>query len=133
MPTNLPACPSCGGVLQIREGHCENCDIQVRGHFGTSRYDALSPDQTIFLEAFLRCRGVIRDVEAALGLSYPTVKSRLESTLTTLGLQEHPLSAPAPKPEPEPIALSADRRRQILEAIQRGELTTEEGLRRMRG
>ena len=163
MSNPLPLCPVCSGGLEITEGSCRNCDIQVRGHFTAGRYQVLTPDQATFLEAFLRCRGVIRDVEAALGISYPTVKSRLEATLTALGLQGHPLEAPRPPfepPEPaypqhsrpevpaapaaaqpselpaqrnETPATSSERRRKVLEAVQRGEISTEEGLRKLRG
>lgn len=131
MPVSLPRCPVCSDPLEITEGTCRACDVQVRGHFGSGRFDALSSDQAAFLEAFLRCRGVIRDIEAVLGISYPTVKSRLEAMLTTLGLQDHPLEAPA-----RDTATPADPatvRRTVLEAVKRGELTSEEGMRRLQG
>jgi hypothetical protein len=126
---SLPKCPQCSGTLEITEGSCRQCDIQVRGRFDAGRYGALSADQAAFLETFLRCRGVIRDVEAALGISYPTVKSRLEATLTALGLQDHPLQ---PSPHP-PAAESPSRRTTILEAVQRGDISPEDGLRQLRG
>ena len=148
MSNALPLCPVCSGALEITEGSCRDCNVQVRGHFAAGRYQALTPEQATFLEAFLRCRGVIRDIEATLGISYPTVKSRLESTLAALGLQGHPLETPREIPEPpqpaaqpheqterrEPASPShTEHRRMVLEAVQRGEITTEEGLRKLRG
>ena len=163
MSNPLPLCPVCSGGLEITEGSCRNCDVQVRGHFTAGRYQVLTPEQATFLEAFLRCRGVIRDVEAALGISYPTVKSRLEATLLALGFQNHPLEAPKPPVVPvdpantppirpeipskpvsalsheqaavreDALAAQAEKRRNILEAVQRGEISSEEGMRKLRG
>lgn len=94
--TNPPVqCPSCQGPLNIRELECESCDMQIRGHFGSNaRFETLTADQMRFLETFLACRGVIRDVEAALSISYPTVKSRLDSLLAQLGLGSRPAADP---------------------------------------
>src|SRR5579883_811533 len=84
---SLPlVCPVCQGEMEIRELECKSCDLQVRGHFGRgSRFDELSPEQYNFLEVFLRSRGILRDVESALGISYPTVRARLDSLLAALG------------------------------------------------
>ena len=43
-----------------------------------------------FVETFLRCRGSIKEVEKALGVSYPTVKNMLDAALTALGFDERP-------------------------------------------
>ncbi|MGO8671842.1 MAG: DUF2089 domain-containing protein [Capsulimonadaceae bacterium] len=117
-------CPVCSGALEITELHCVRCDVSVGGRFTRSRFDGLSPEQTTFLTAFLRCRGVIRDVEAALGISYPTVRSRLDSLLSALDL-DGTSTPPAP-----PVDI-ATRRREILRAIDAGKMTAEEGLREL--
>ena len=108
------ACPGCGGPLAIREVECRACDIQIRGRFGgAARFENLTADQRRFLEAFLACRGVIRDVEAALSISYPTVKSRLESLLHHLGLDGRDRPG---QPNAEPAA----ERAQILSDLDSG-------------
>ena len=62
----------------------------MRGHFELAPYRNLDAEQIRFLETFLRCRGVIRDVEAALGISYPTVRARLDALLNALGFADGP-------------------------------------------
>ena len=88
-------CPICEGQMNVRELECPACNITVRGDFGpvsasrtSTRFDSLNAEQMGFLETFLRCRGIIRDVEAALGISYPTVRARLDGLLTALALNE---------------------------------------------
>ena len=77
---------------------------------------ALPAEQLKFLELFLRCRGNMRDVERTLGLSYPTVRARLDALLASLG---YTVAEPAP---------SEDQRREIVEALNAGRLTAEEAI-----
>lgn len=115
-------CPLCGGQTEVREVACLHCGVQVRGQFSLARYDRLTPEQAQFMEAFLRCRGVIRDVEAMLGISYPTVRSRLDALLAALDFD-----TPAPKPDD-----AAERRKAILSAISAGTLDADSGLAALR-
>ena len=122
----LSQCPLCSEETQATELTCPRCDVQMRGQFTLSRYDKLAPEQAQFLEAFLRCRGVLRDVEAMLGVSYPTVRGRLDSLLDTLGFAQA-MSGDAPAPEAAPDTRAA-RRREILAAISAGTMDAETGL-----
>jgi hypothetical protein len=119
--------------LEIRELECKACDLQVRGHFGQrGRYEQLSHDQAAFLEAFLRCRGVLRDVEAALGISYPTVRTRLDQLLIALGLAQTDRSIVTSS---APRSLSGDletRRRNVLASLDSGEIDAESAARALR-
>lgn len=128
---SLPlVCPVCQGEMEIRELECPRCDLQVRGHFGRgSRFDQLSPEQYGFLEVFLRSRGILRDVESALGISYPTVRARLDSLLTALGFAEGPAARNG-----EPAAnvgagkSKAQHRKEILAALESGSLDADAAL-----
>lgn len=71
--------------------------------------------------AFLRCRGNIKDVEKELGISYPTIRSRLEEALQTLGIQKRPEEAAPQKMNRKEYA-------QILSALERGEVSPQEAL-----
>jgi len=118
-------CPLCSGSLEVIEASCLACGVQLRGHFALAPYWHLDAEQLRFLEAFLRCRGVIRDVETALGISYPTVRGRLDALLIALGFsgEEQP-AQPAPLTAEE----KARRRREILAAIQDGTMDADAGL-----
>lgn len=82
----LGQCPACGGSLTVRRLQCTDCDIALEGNFTLTRFDLLTPEQIAFLELFLRARGNIREVERAMGLSYPAVRSRLDQMLRALNL-----------------------------------------------
>jgi len=87
------------------------------------RLGRLTRDQLDFVEVFLTARGKIKDVEAALGISYPTVVSRLEQVVAALG---------APITTPKTAAPPPHDAEEVLDALARGELTTEEAASRLR-
>ena len=122
-------CPLCSGPLEVTETSCQDCHVQMRGHFALAPYRNLDAEQVRFLETFLRCRGVIRDMEAALGISYPTVRTRLDALLSALGFEGGPYAeAPEPAPAPMSAAQKAARRKEILTAIENGTLDADAGL-----
>ena len=122
----ISQCPVCGEHTTVTEVQCLACDIQIKAQGTLSRYDRLSADQGHFLETFLRCRGVIRDVEAALGISYPTVRARLDGLLETLSLAGG--AAPQPAAQPMSAEEKAARRKDILAAISAGTMDAQSGL-----
>jgi len=121
-PRPVGRCPACDGPLEIRRLQCPACDTAVEGHFVPSPYAALTAEQASFLEAFLRARGNLREVERLLGLSYPTLRGRLDAVLEALGFADDP-----PGGEPDPG------RRGVLEALRRGEISAAEAAARIRG
>lgn len=122
-------CPVCDGNFHISELTCDSCGSVLRGTFGTSHFNRLDKDQANFLEVFLRCRGVLNAVERELGISYPTVRSRLDAVLEALNL------TPAAQPEhpSEKREERAKGRQDILDRLERGELTAEEASAALRG
>ncbi|HET7035662.1 MAG TPA: DUF2089 domain-containing protein [Thermomicrobiaceae bacterium] len=126
----LPApqqCPTCGHPLELRELSCPACETVVRGRWAASPFSRLSPEQQTFLRLFVRSRGNLSEVERTLGVSYPTVRAKLEEVIELLGEPETaPPAAPAPAPPARPSA-----RDELLQRIARGELGVDEGLARL--
>ncbi len=89
------------------------------------RLGRLSREQLAFVEVFLECRGKIKDVEARLGISYPTVVSRLEQVVQALGSSAAPVAQDA--------EVSARRTQEVLDSLSRGEITPTEAAARLRG
>jgi len=126
MQSEINRCPSCQRPLQVTELTCETCDLRLQGHFERGcRFCALDPDQRQLLDVFLSCRGVIRDMEKALGLSYPTVRGRVDALLTALGYTPT-------KAEAESKEELADRRREILDHLQAGDIAPDEAAAELR-
>lgn len=83
-------CPVCGGEMTVARLTCRSCGTELNGSFAPCRFCRLEEKHLQFVETFLRCRGSIKEVEKALGVSYPTVKNMLDAALTALGLDERP-------------------------------------------
>ncbi len=98
--------------------------MTIRGRFEISKYAKLDREQAKFLETFLRCRGMLNSVEKELNISYPTVRARLDSLLDALDLT--PKKDDANKREK-----IAERKRRILEQLEKGEITPDEAKEKM--
>ena len=84
---NIPnKCPSCNGKIVVTELSCDDCKTTIGGNFELPELACLNDDDTRFLSVFLTARGSIKEVERCMGVSYPTVKARLEALLAKLGL-----------------------------------------------
>ena len=70
-------CPVCSGSMTPVEVHCDACDVSVKGHFALNEFAALNEDDLHLLRIFVLCEGGIREMESALGVSYPSIKGRL--------------------------------------------------------
>jgi len=71
-------CPACGGAIIITEIRCANCHLKMQGEFKPGLFSTLSDDQLTFVRAFLRVRGNLSEMEKVLGVSYPTIRNKLE-------------------------------------------------------
>ena len=137
MPARVDQCPSCRGPLLVRELHCNRCDIQLRGSFTTGApgpFARLSEDQLAFLRLFVTSRGNLSDIERTLGVSYPTVRAKLDDLI---GAMQEPDEANAEQPGAAAVgatpadsttpAAPALSRREILARIADGSMTSQEG------
>jgi hypothetical protein len=121
----ISTCPVCDGELQVTRLQCRTCGTAIEGQFGVGRFGRLSREQLSLLEGFLRARGNLRELERELGLSYPTVRNRVEALVRALGLGE---AVAAPRPVADP-----DARRRVLERLAKGELSAEAAAAALRG
>ncbi|HHT89488.1 MAG: DUF2089 domain-containing protein [Bacillota bacterium] len=111
----LTKCPVCGRALQVTKLHCSKCHTTIEGQFDACKFCRLTEEQRQFIEVFMTSRGNIKEVERLLGISYPTVRSRLDAVLEALGYRV----------ERE----QSQRRKEIIEALDKGEITSEEAIR----
>jgi hypothetical protein len=104
--------------MAVSELTCESCGTSVRGRFQIPDLCRLPDDLYQFLLVFIKNRGVIRDVEKELGISYPTVRSRLDMALAALGYGEQ---------------VAGSNQDEVIERLERGEISAEEAEKLLRG
>jgi hypothetical protein len=128
----ISTCPVCSGELAVTRLHCRSCGTTLEGDFSVGRFGRLSREQLALLESFLRSRGNLRDMERELGLSYPTVRSRVEALVRSLGFGPR-TDADEPAADAGDVADSAadaasirEARQQILERLARHEIGAED-------
>lgn len=130
MPHDVIAtCPVCSGELAVTRLHCRSCGTTLEGEFSVGRFGRLTREQLLLLESFLRSRGNLRDMERELGISYPTVRSRVEALVRALGFGPRADSDEAAADEAAAAAGTTDiaaARQQILERLGRHELSADE-------
>ncbi|WP_068964740.1 DUF2089 domain-containing protein [Desulfosporosinus sp. BG] len=121
-------CPVCDCEMRISKLTCTHCPTKIEGDFSSCKFCQLPAEQLIFVEAFIKCRGNIKEVEKELGISYPTVRSRLDSVIETLGYSV--------EKEQEKVKVDSQeeslRRQEILEALERGDISAQEATYQMR-
>ena len=158
----LEECPSCGGGLEIGEVHCTVCETQVHARYRPCDFCSLTDEQSTFLRLFVLSRGNLTEVEKRLGVSYPTVRAKLDEVIERLNTEA---SAPRPEqpaqraeppaagggrrqptargrdqsdppppemPAPQPPDPTLAERRRILAAVARGEISAEDGMNSIR-
>ena len=129
----IATCPICSGELAVTRLHCRSCGTTLEGDFNVGRFARLSRDQFALLESFLRSRGNLKEMERELGISYPTVRARVDSLLRALGLGEGDDTTPMDESEidgtgaagTEPAGsetAAAAARRTVLERLARREI-----------
>jgi hypothetical protein len=91
-------------------------DIVVEGSFELPQLARLSMEDQVFITAFVRSHGSIKEMEQVFGVSYPTIKSRLTRIANSLPFVE---SNPTPS------------RTEILDRLQRGEITAQDAIQEL--
>lgn len=111
-------CPVCHDDLLVTRLACRNCGTVLEGRFALPRLFRLTPEQLYFVEVFVRSEGKLNRVQEELGISYPTVRSRLEEVIQALGYEVGRSSQ-----------FDEAYRQEVLQRLARGEISSEEALR----
>jgi hypothetical protein len=135
----IATCPVCSGELTITRLHCRACGSALEGEFGVGRFGRLDREQLGILESFLRSRGNLKEMERELGISYPTVRGRVDALVRTLGFGdasdtgfEDDLDDDGRDEADLNAADVATQRREILERLARKEIGAEEAAEALR-
>ena len=91
-------------------------DIAIEGSFSLPPLANLSAEDQVFVMAFVRCDGSIKEMEKMFGISYPTVKNRINKIAKQLEFVEIVKISP---------------QEEVLEELERGDITTDEAIRRL--
>ena len=106
-------CPYCYGEMMVERLRCRHCDVAVEGVFETSPLTVLQPDQQDLVVEYLKLSGSLKDLAAAKGVSYPTIRVRMDKVIEALN------AAHARRPEEQ-------RSQSVLEALEKGEISADE-------
>jgi len=111
-------CPVCGEEMCIVALKCPSCETEVKGTFYLDEFFKLSREQLNFVKLFIKNRGNLSDLGRELNLSYPTLRSRLNEIAKTLGY-------PAEEEKLDKM--------EVLEKIEKGEITPQEAVKLLKG
>ena len=107
-----------GAPLTVERVKVKDKDIAIEGSFDLPPLAQLTMEDQTFITAFVRSHGSIKEMEQQFGISYPTVKNRLNAISKLLEFVE--INPPASRNE-------------VLEELDRGRITVDEAVQKMRG
>ena len=107
-----------GAPLTVERVKVKDKDIAIEGSFALPPLAQLTLEDQTFITAFVRSHGSIKEMEQQFGISYPTVKNRLNAISRLLEFVE--INPPASRNE-------------VLEDLDRGRITVDEAVQKMRG
>ncbi len=119
-------CPVCGEKLSVTKLGCHKCSTSIEGSFEPCEFCSLPEEDLNFLKIFIKCRGSIKDVEREMGISYPTVRGKLDALIKSLGLEAPSKETEMSNTEKEAI------RNEILDKLSNGELTPKEATEKIK-
>ena len=123
-------CPLTGGEIVVTRFYCPDADVSVEGRFAVEQppFAQLAPEQIKFIETFVRNEGKLNRMEEELGLSYPTIRSRLHEIIRALGYEPGRDEAP-----PAPPAPPAPDRKAVLADLDAGRISFEDAMKLLAG
>jgi|SRR5690625_4210465 len=113
----INTCPICNHLLYVKKLECSHCHTTIENNFSLSKFASLSAEQMHFVEVFLNSRGNIKEVEKELGISYPTVRGKLNDIITLLGHDRQSAEE------------TEQSKSQIISMLENDEITTKEAIK----
>jgi len=110
----ISKCPICSSKLKVIKLKCDKCGTLIENDFEFSKFESLEEEHLNFIEVFVKCRGNIKDVEKELGISYPTVRAKLDEVVSALGY-----------PQVKETSVSNNI---VIDMLEKGEISAEEAV-----
>ena len=110
-------CPVCKNELTLSRMKCGGCGVVLEGSFSLPRLARLSGEHRKLAEDMILCGGNLKDLAVACGVSYPTLRKKVDELISALGRLK---------------SLDEERVSAILAEIENGQLAAEEGVRKIR-
>jgi hypothetical protein len=107
-----------GKRVTIERVRLSDSGIAIEGSFALPPLANLSAEDQVFVMAFMRCHGSIKEMEEVFGISYPTVKNRLNRIAGQLQFVE---------------TVKIDPREAVVDELEKGEISAEEAIRKLTG
>jgi hypothetical protein len=105
-----------GKPITVERVRLVESDIAIEGSFSLPPIASLSSEDQVFVMAFMRCSGSIKEMEEMFGISYPTVKNRINRIAEQLKFVE---------------VVKVSPQEEIIEELERGEISAEDAIRRL--
>jgi hypothetical protein len=105
-----------GKPVTVERVRLNDSDIAIEGSFSLPPLANLPPDDQVFVMAFVKCSGSIKEMEQMFGISYPTVKNRINRIAEQLDFVKITKTPPGEV---------------VIEELERGEISAEEAIRRL--
>jgi hypothetical protein len=112
----LEQCPSCGSDLLVTRLNCPACKTMIQGEYTPCPYCKLAPESADLLEAFLKARGNLREMERELGISYWSLRRMIDDLIRELGFEDRPAG--------DGVGVAAQVEN-VLERLDRGEISAD--------
>lgn len=111
-------CPYCSSPMTVSKMTCHKCGIAVEGNLPLQRLGSLPVEHQRFIEMFVLASGSLKEIASQTGVSYPTVRSRLDKVIAALRGE---------------IARTKELQGTILDAVDEGRMTAEEAAQLIKG
>ena len=110
--------------IEVERARLVETGVAIEGPFTLPPLAQLSAEDQVFVAAFVRCHGSIKQMEQYFGVSYPTIKNRLNKIGSQLSFVEIEQGSETDSP--------SSTRSDVLNRLSRGELTVQQALERLK-